>query len=73
MEHCHDLFETFAELLGSHHLGVMLTFSVYKSKLPPSLAEQERIEETVGYLGGAVDVESLMENLLGNLLEIRQF
>ncbi|TYI30682.1 hypothetical protein ES332_A05G404300v1 [Gossypium tomentosum] len=42
-------------LLGSHHLGVMLTFSVYKSKLPPSLAEQERIEETVGYLGGAVD------------------
>ncbi|PPD71434.1 hypothetical protein GOBAR_DD31671 [Gossypium barbadense] len=52
-------------LLGSHHLGVMLTFSVYKSKLPPSLAEQELIEATVGYLGGAVDVESLMENLLG--------
>ncbi|MBA0751386.1 hypothetical protein Gogos_000315 [Gossypium gossypioides] len=54
-------------LLGSHHLGVVLTFPVYKSKLPPSLTEQERIEATAGYLGGAFDVESLVENLLGQL------
>ncbi|MFQ6649174.1 hypothetical protein Gotur_023208 [Gossypium turneri] len=54
-------------LLGSHHLGVVLTFPVYKSKLPPSPTEQERIEATAGYLGGAFDVESLVENLLGQL------
>ncbi|CAI0457380.1 unnamed protein product [Linum tenue] len=54
-------------LLGSHHLGVVLTFPVYKSKLPPSSTEQQRIEATAGYLGGAFDVESLVENLLGQL------
>lgn len=54
-------------LLGSHHLGVVLTFPVYKSKLPPNPTVEERIEATVGYLGGAFDVESLVENLLGQL------
>lgn len=34
-------------LLGSHHLGVVLTFPVYKSKLEnPSV--DERIEATAG-------------------------
>ncbi|EOY01314.1 CHASE domain containing histidine kinase protein isoform 2 [Theobroma cacao] len=54
-------------LLGSHHLGVVLTFPVYKSKLPPTPTVEERIEATAGYLGGAFDVESLVENLLGQL------
>ncbi|XP_021909892.1 histidine kinase 4 [Carica papaya] len=54
-------------LLGSHHLGVVLTFPVYNSKLPPNPTVHERIEATAGYLGGAFDVESLVENLLGQL------
>ncbi|CAN0877137.1 Histidine kinase 4 [Linum grandiflorum] len=54
-------------LLGSHHLGVVLTFPVYKSKLPPSPTIEQRIEATAGYLGGAFDVESLVDNLLGQL------
>ncbi|XP_041011091.1 histidine kinase 4-like isoform X2 [Juglans microcarpa x Juglans regia] len=54
-------------LLGSHHLGVVLTFPVYKSKLSLSPTVQERIEATAGYVGGAFDVESLVENLLGQL------
>ncbi|KAJ6351094.1 hypothetical protein OIU78_007092 [Salix suchowensis] len=54
-------------LLGSHHLGVVLTFPVYKSKLPPGPTAAQRIEATAGYLGGAFDIESLVENLLGQL------
>ncbi|TYJ43053.1 hypothetical protein E1A91_A03G127800v1 [Gossypium mustelinum] len=54
-------------LLGSHHLGIVLTFPVYKSKLPPKPTMEERIVATAGYLGGAIDVESLVENLLGQL------
>ncbi|XP_027360763.1 histidine kinase 4-like [Abrus precatorius] len=54
-------------LLGSHHLGVVLTFPVYKSKLPPKPTVEERIEATAGYVGGSFDVESLVENLLGQL------
>ncbi|CAA0811529.1 Histidine kinase 4 [Striga hermonthica] len=53
-------------LLNSH-LGVVLTFPVYKFKLPPNPTVEERIEATAGYLGGAFDVESLVENLLGQL------
>ncbi|KAM1846669.1 hypothetical protein ACFX14_011046 [Malus domestica] len=54
-------------LLGSHHLGVVLTFPVYKSKLPANPTVEQRIQAAVGYLGGAFDVESLVENLLGQL------
>ncbi|KAK7273994.1 hypothetical protein RIF29_15063 [Crotalaria pallida] len=54
-------------LLGSHHLGVVLTFPVYKSKLPPKPTVEERIEATAGYVGGSFDFESLVENLLGQL------
>ncbi|KAL7163329.1 hypothetical protein ACSBR2_039429 [Camellia fascicularis] len=54
-------------LLGSHHLGVVLTFPVYKLRLPPNPSLDERIQATAGYLGGAFDVESLVENLLGQL------
>lgn len=35
-------------LLGSHHLGVVLTFPVYKSKLPQNPTEHERVEATAG-------------------------
>ncbi|KAL9330301.1 hypothetical protein ACSQ67_005304 [Phaseolus vulgaris] len=55
------------KLLGSHHLGVVLTFPVYKSKLPQKPTMEERIKATAGYVGGSFDVESLVENLLGQL------
>lgn len=35
-------------LLNSHHLGVVLTFPVYNSTLPPNPTLQERIEATAG-------------------------
>uniref|UniRef100_A0A7N0TGF9 histidine kinase n=1 Tax=Kalanchoe fedtschenkoi TaxID=63787 RepID=A0A7N0TGF9_KALFE len=54
-------------LLNSHHLGVVLTFPVYKFKLPVHPSVDERVDATAGYLGGAFDVESLVENLLGQL------
>ncbi|CAH8363535.1 unnamed protein product [Eruca vesicaria subsp. sativa] len=54
-------------LLASHHLGVVLTFPVYTASLPKNPTVQERIAATAGYLGGAFDVESLVENLLGQL------
>ncbi|KAF8378824.1 hypothetical protein HHK36_030173 [Tetracentron sinense] len=54
-------------LLESHHLGVILTFPVYRFNLPLDATVEERIEATAGYLGGAFDVESLVENLLGQL------
>ncbi|CAI9304022.1 unnamed protein product [Lactuca saligna] len=37
------------KLLGSNHLGVVLTFPVYKSKLPPNTSVQERIAATAGF------------------------
>ncbi|KAL5553310.1 hypothetical protein UlMin_040711 [Ulmus minor] len=54
-------------LLGSHHLGVVLTFPVYKSRLPPSPSLEERVKATAGYVGGAFDVESLVDKLLRQL------
>ncbi|KAK9118248.1 hypothetical protein Scep_016341 [Stephania cephalantha] len=54
-------------LLGSHHLGVVLTFPVYNSILPSDATVEERVEASAGYLGGSFDVESLVENLLGQL------
>jgi len=53
--------------LKSDHLGVVLTFTVYKTDLPPDATPEERIEATAGYLGGSFDVESLVENLLHQL------
>lgn len=38
------------KLLGSHHLGVVLTFPVYKSKLPTKPTMEERIKATAGYV-----------------------
>ncbi|KAL5211210.1 hypothetical protein ABZP36_022057 [Zizania latifolia] len=54
-------------LLGSNHLGVVLTFAVYRSGLAADASVEQRVEATAGYLGGAFDVESLVENLLSKL------
>ncbi|GLJ30904.1 hypothetical protein SUGI_0614970 [Cryptomeria japonica] len=54
-------------LLESNHLGVVLTFAVYNTDLPSDATPEERIQATAGYLGGAFDVESLVENLLRQL------
>lgn len=53
--------------LVSSHLGVVFTFAVYNRGLPPDATPQQRTEATAGYLGGAFDVESLVENLLHQL------
>ncbi|XP_066332471.1 probable histidine kinase 6 isoform X1 [Miscanthus floridulus] len=54
-------------LLGSNHLGVVLTFAVYRPDLPADASVEQRVEATIGYLGGGFDVESLVENLLSKL------
>ncbi|CAD5196087.1 unnamed protein product [Musa acuminata subsp. malaccensis] len=54
-------------LLKSNHLGVVLTFAVYNTNLPPNATPKERIEATVGYLGASFDVPSLVEKLLHQL------
>ncbi|CAM0944275.1 unnamed protein product [Alopecurus aequalis] len=54
-------------LLGSNHLGVVLTFAVYRPNLPADASVEQRVEATAGYLGGAFDVETLVENLLNKL------
>ncbi|KAF8729516.1 hypothetical protein HU200_017455 [Digitaria exilis] len=54
-------------LLGSTHLGVVLTFAVYRPDLPDDASVEQRVEATIGYLGGGLDVESLVENLLSKL------
>ncbi|XP_074589059.1 putative histidine kinase 4 isoform X2 [Curcuma longa] len=54
-------------LLKSNHLGVVLTFPVYLSDLPVDAIAEERVKATSGYIGGAFDVESLVENLLHQL------
>lgn len=35
-------------LLGSHHLGVVLTIPVYKTVLSPNPTKEERIQATAG-------------------------
>lgn len=37
------------KLLKSNHLGVVLTFAVYDTSLPPDSTEEQRIEATIGY------------------------
>ncbi|CAL0315939.1 unnamed protein product [Lupinus luteus] len=55
------------KLLKSNHLGVVLTFAVYNTNLPPNATSKQRIEATVGYLGASYDVPSLVEKLLHQL------
>ncbi|URE24600.1 CHASE [Musa troglodytarum] len=54
-------------LLKSNHLGVVLTFAVYNTNLPPNATAEERVRATVGYLGASFDVPSLVEKLLHQL------
>ncbi|XP_042413315.1 probable histidine kinase 5 isoform X2 [Zingiber officinale] len=54
-------------LLKSNHLGVVLTFAVYNTSLPPNATPEERIRATVGYLGASFDVPSLVDKLLHQL------
>ncbi|KAL6975601.1 Histidine kinase 2, partial [Sarracenia purpurea var. burkii] len=54
-------------LLKSNHLGVVLTFAVYNTHLPPDSTSEQRINATVGYLGASYDVPSLVEKLLHQL------
>lgn len=37
------------KLLKSNHLGVVLTFAVYDTDLPPDATEEQRVEATIGY------------------------
>ncbi|VAH83813.1 unnamed protein product [Triticum turgidum subsp. durum] len=48
-------------------LGVILTYSVYKSEPPANAGQQERIQAAVGYLGGIFDIEALVDKLLHQL------
>lgn len=54
-------------LLKSNNLGVVLTFAVFNTELPPDATPEQRIEATVGYLGASYDVPSLVEKLLHQL------
>ncbi|XP_033512903.1 histidine kinase 2 isoform X1 [Nicotiana tabacum] len=55
------------KLLKSNHLGVVLTFAVYNTHLPPYATPVQRINATVGYIGASYDVPSLVEKLLHQL------
>ncbi|XP_023529579.1 histidine kinase 2-like [Cucurbita pepo subsp. pepo] len=55
------------KLLKSNHLGVVLTFAVYNTDLPPDATPEQRTEATVGYLGASYDVPSLVDKLLHQL------
>ncbi|KAI7733129.1 hypothetical protein M8C21_021672 [Ambrosia artemisiifolia] len=55
------------KLLKSNHLGVVLTFAVYRTHLLPDATPEQRIKATVGYLGASYDVPSLVDKLLHQL------
>ncbi|KAJ0234426.1 Histidine kinase 2 [Hirschfeldia incana] len=55
------------KLLKSNNLGVVLTFAVYDTDLPPDATEEERVEASIGYLGASYDMPSLVEKLLHQL------
>ncbi|XP_019162776.1 PREDICTED: histidine kinase 2-like isoform X1 [Ipomoea nil] len=55
------------KLLKSNNVGVILTFAVYNTDLPPDATPEHRINATLGYFGGAYDFPSLVEKLLHQL------
>ncbi|MCO5581182.1 hypothetical protein L7F22_035060 [Adiantum nelumboides] len=57
------------KLLESNHLGVVLTFAVYNKDLPLDATSEERMNAAAGYVGGAFDFESLVQNLLEQLAQ----
>ncbi|KAJ4832078.1 hypothetical protein Tsubulata_009846 [Turnera subulata] len=48
-------------LLKTNRLGIILTFTVYKTHLPPSATPNERIQATIGYLGAVYEMEPIIE------------
>lgn len=54
------------KLLNSR-LGVISTYTVYKTELPATARPQERIQAAIGYLGGIFDIEALVDKLLHQL------
>ncbi|XP_062207924.1 probable histidine kinase 3 [Phragmites australis] len=54
------------ELLNNR-LGVISTYTVYESELPPNARPHERIQAAIGYLGGIFDIEALVDKLLHQL------
>uniref|UniRef100_A0ACD5XJL9 Uncharacterized protein n=1 Tax=Avena sativa TaxID=4498 RepID=A0ACD5XJL9_AVESA len=48
-------------------LGVISTYTVYKTELPANARPQERIQAAIGYLGGIFDIEALVDKLLHQL------
>ncbi|OEL34918.1 putative histidine kinase 3 [Dichanthelium oligosanthes] len=53
--------------LLNNRLGVISTYTVYKTELPPNARSQERIQAAIGYLGGIFDIEALVDKLLHQL------
>ncbi|CAD6270816.1 unnamed protein product [Miscanthus lutarioriparius] len=51
------------KLLGNR-IGVILTFAVYKYELPSNARPHERIEAAIGYLGGIIYIEELVDKVL---------
>ncbi|KAL4288445.1 hypothetical protein AHAS_Ahas19G0286900 [Arachis hypogaea] len=54
-------------LFKTNRVGVILTFAVYKRNLPSNATLGQRIQATDRYLGGVLDVESLVEKLIQQL------
>ncbi|KAG8081714.1 hypothetical protein GUJ93_ZPchr0019g2649 [Zizania palustris] len=53
--------------LLNNRLGVISTYTVYKSELPANARPHERIQAAIGYLGGIFDIEALVDKLLHQL------
>ncbi|KAL6880305.1 hypothetical protein ACP4OV_011870 [Aristida adscensionis] len=49
--------------LLNNHTGVVLTYTVYRSELPPNARPQERIQAAIGYIGGIFDMEAVVHKL----------
>lgn len=52
------------KLFESNHLGVILTIPVYNQNLLLDATFEERIKETVGYLFGAFELDTVVGNFL---------
>ncbi|KAL5222527.1 hypothetical protein ABZP36_027240 [Zizania latifolia] len=53
--------------LLNNRLGVISTYTVYKSELPANARSHEHIQAAIGYLGGIFDIEALVDKLLHQL------
>lgn len=53
--------------LLNKRIGVVLTYAVYKSELPLNATVHDRIQSSIGYLGGVFDIEGHVDKLLEKL------